>query len=292
MNSMTGFGRAEQAEAAYTCAVEIRTVNNRYNDIVLKMPHAFNALENKIRGTIQQKLRRGRIEVYVGYETLQETAKSVSFDKGLAGQYIEVLNALKEADPMISQNIDLALLAGFPGVITVTEKSADADVLWGRLEPVLNQALAQVQEARSAEGARLKKDIAFHGAQVKALLARVKETAPTAFEHSKQALRERIQKNLEDVPVDEMRLLNEIAVLADKLAVDEETARLESHLARLDELLESPEPVGRKLDFLIQEMNRETNTIGSKTDCIDISNLVIDMKSEIEKMREQVQNIE
>lgn len=292
MNSMTGYGRADLKEGNKEITVEIRSVNNRYRDIFIKSPHSYNGIEDRIRKTISNHLGRGRIEVYV--RSAGDSAQTrVICDKQLAREYLSALNELKTLDSMISQNIDLELVAKFPDVIHLSEESPDNDAMWQELEPVLLQALSQLENARHVEGEALNEDIHTHAAVLREDLEKIRELAPKQLLISQENLRQKLTEAFKETGVDENRVLAEAAVLADRLAIDEEIARLDSHLMRLQELCaETKEPVGRRLDFLVQEINREINTIGSKTDSIDIVNLVVEMKGETEKIREQVQNIE
>lgn len=292
MNSMTGYGRADLKEGNKEITVEIRSVNNRYRDIFIKSPHSYNGIEDRIRKTISNHLGRGRIEVYVR-STGDSAQTRVICDKQLAREYLNALNELKTLDSMISQNIDLELVAKFPDVIHLSEESPDDDAIWQELEPVLTKALTQLENARHVEGEALYEDIHTHAAVLREDLEKIRELAPKQLLISQENLRQKLTEAFKETGVDENRVLAEAAVLADRLAIDEEIARLDSHLMRLQELCaETEEPVGRRLDFLVQEINREINTIGSKTDSIDIVNLVVEMKGETEKIREQVQNIE
>lgn len=292
MNSMTGYGRAGLKNGNREITVEIRTVNNRYRDVFIKAPRTFNGIEDRIRSEVSDRLNRGRIEIFIRAAGGDEGGRVIC-DRKLAKSYLEALDELKRLDSMISQNIDLELLAKFPDVIRLEDEEPDCEALWLETRPVLDQALEQVCSARAVEGGALQNDILSHGQALSEGLAQIVELAPQQLEKSTKALRSRVMTALGDTGIDETRLLAETAVLADKLAVDEETVRLGSHLERLAELCaEEDEPVGRRLDFLVQEINREINTIGSKTDSIEITGLVVEMKGKAEKIREQVQNIE
>ncbi|MGI6109643.1 MAG: YicC/YloC family endoribonuclease [Eubacteriaceae bacterium] len=292
MNSMTGYGRADLKNGSREVTVEIRTVNNRYRDIFIKAPHSLNGIEDKIRKATAERLGRGRIEIFIKTSGGIDT-NHVICDTELARDYLKALDELKSLDSMISQNVDLELVAKFPDVIRMADETPDYDAIWLELEPVLTRALDQVGNARKTEGIATQADILMHGAALSRDLDKIVALAPEQLEKSTEALKNRINTALQDTGLDENRLLAETAILADRLAIDEETARLSSHLQRLSELCaDETEPVGRRLDFLVQEINREINTIGSKTDSIDITNLVVDMKGEAEKIREQVQNIE
>lgn len=292
MHSMTGYGKGELQEGDIQCSVEIKSVNSRYCDIYLKLPHILNSLDNKIRKLVQEKVGRGKVDIYVNFQDTESEMNLLHLNKDLAKTYISILNELTHLDSMIEPKINLDLLAQFPDIIQKDSEDYDEQVLWELLKPVFSEAINQLVEARQLEGNHLKADIKDHADNVKIIVSKIDNIYPVELENSISNYRERIQSLLGDISVDENRLLNEIAIMSDKLAIDEELSRLNSHINRLNELIELNEPVGRKLDFLIQELNRETNTIGSKTDSLEITNLVVDLKSELEKIREQVQNVE
>ena len=293
MKSMTGFGRQDYRDDRIDISVEIKTVNHRYKDFFIKMPRTLGAHEEKVRKTIGEVLNRGRIEVYIKFNHLGAEEKTVVFNDALATAYIDVLANLKAAHPQIEGPIQLDLVAKFPDVVTVQEEQPDDDANWLALKPVLEGALAQVSAARVREGAAMKADMAARCDTIATFTKEIEKLAPEMLTTYQENLTARITELLGDVKVDEQRLLTEVAVMADKLAIDEELTRLNTHIGRLRELLEiESEPVGRKLDFLIQELNREINTIGSKSNDVRIANIVVDVKAEIEKIREQVQNIE
>lgn len=288
---MTGYGRSDVKTGHQEVTIEIRSVNNRYRDIVIKAPHYLGGIEDKIRKYISSRLSRGRIEVFIRISG-QSDAEHVILDEKLALSYIQALEKLKSLDTMISQNIDLALVARFPDVMKVSEDTPDNEVLWEMVSPALSEALDQLEAARKAEGDNLKKDVALHQGMLQDGLEKIQQLAPEAMRKSVESLKSRIREAMKETGADEARIAQEASLLADRLAIDEEMARLDSHLKRLTTMLDTREPVGRRLDFLAQELNREINTIGSKTDCVDIIDLVVEMKGETEKIREQVQNIE
>lgn len=293
MKSMTGFGRVDFRDETADISVEIKTVNHRFKDFFIKIPRMLNPVEDRIRRTIGETIARGRIEVFIKYSALGEGAKKVVYNKALAQNYLDVLNALKQLDSMISDELDVGLVARFPDVVTVEEVPEDSDNLWEKLAPVLTEALAQVDESRRREGANLKEDIRRHLDAIKTLVDAIRLQAPAMLTAHTEELRKKVEEYTASVGMEESRILTEVAVMADKLAIDEELTRLDSHTARMTAILDKEEgPVGRKLDFLVQEMNREINTIGSKAADITISEKVVDVKSEIEKIREQIQNIE
>lgn len=292
MKSMTGFGRGESKNSNYEIVVEAKTVNSKHRDFFVKIPRSLNVIDGKIRQRAQDFINRGKLDLFISFTPLDEEHQEVLINKGLARSYVKALNDLMKLDPMIEAEIDVNALAAIPDVLKIQQAQISEEELWELIFPVLNEALEGLVAARQSEGDHLRDDLLEHTNNTNNLVAKLKETAPEAFQVSTQNLKNRINLLLEDAAIDENLILNEIAILSDKLAVDEEIARLDSHIDRLYKLLDSNEPVGRKIDFLLQEMNRETNTIGSKTDNIEMKNIVVDMKSEIEKIREQVQNIE
>ncbi|MEF9918942.1 MAG: YicC/YloC family endoribonuclease [Eubacterium sp.] len=293
MKSMTGFGRKDYRDEEVEISVEIKTINHRFRDFFLKLPRALNPVEEKIRKAISEKIVRGRIEVFIKYNELGVKNKRIVYNKALAKNYIEILNALKTLDPMINDNLDLNLIAKFPDVVCLEDENEDYEQIWQKLEPILKDALDQVNASRTREGSALHKDIATRCETIEKTVSGIAQKSPEMISKYQADLRAKILDYAEPLEIDEKRILTEVAIMADKLAIDEELTRLNSHTNRLKGILEeTDEAVGRKLDFLVQELNREINTIGSKANDIEISNLVVDVKSEIEKIREQVQNIE
>jgi uncharacterized protein (TIGR00255 family) len=293
MKSMTGFGRQDYRDEQVEISVEIKTVNHRYRDFFLKFPRALNPVEEQIRKTLSQTIARGRIELFIKFEELGTANKKIVFNRELAKSYINVLNAIKDMDSMLTDEIDVGLVARFPDVVEIAEIPGDDAANWKLLEPVLRGALDQLDASRRREGAAMKADIASHCTVVEGKVADIAALAPGVLDKAREDLRKKVEEYTQSAGVDEQRLLTEVTIMADKLAIDEELSRLNTHTARLKDLLEiEDEPVGRKLDFLVQEMNREINTIGSKIGDVDIAGMVVDVKSEIEKIREQIQNIE
>lgn len=293
MKSMTGFGRQDFQDSETEISVEIKTVNHRFCDFFIKLPRTLNPLEEKVRRTINQYIARGRIEVYIRYNETGIGSRKIILNNELAKEYVNVLHEIQRMDPIIDQTIDVGLIARFPDVIIVEEETKDMENIWSKLCPVLESALKQVDEGRTVEGSHLKKDIVERCSTIEAKTAVIAEKAPDMVRTHQDNLRRKIAEYTQSAEIDEQRLLTEVAVLSDKLAIDEELTRLASHTQRMRELVAiENEPVGRKLDFIVQEMNREINTIGSKSTDLTIANQVVDIKSEIEKIREQVQNIE
>ena len=292
MKSMTGFGKSTCRDENVSIDVEIKTVNHRFADYFIKMPKIFNALEGRIRKTIGATVARGHIELFIKYKELSVEHKGVVLNKPLAAAYLDALNSLKSMDTLISDEIPIDIFTRFPDVIDTEEKQTDADELWAQLKPVLDEALVRLDESRVNDGIAMKSDISGRCETVSSLTECIEQKAPVVFEEKRESLRQTVADYVKDAGVDEAMILNEVAVMADKLDISEEITRLKSHTTRLKTMLASNEPIGRKMDFLVQEMNREVNTIGSKCNDAEIANFAVDIKTEIEKIREQIQNIE
>lgn len=294
VRSMTGYGRGEFAAEDRKFTVEIRSVNHRYNDITVKLPRFLVSLEDRVRKKAAESIARGKTDIYITFETLSAEDVEVRLDETLALAYAEKLRHLQQLLRlmMLEDGRILEMTAKFPDVITVEKTQKEENVLWGILQPALEEALARFLEMRETEGENLKRDILQKGENIHALVAAVKERAPLVAEEYRERLNRRLEEMLGGVEIDPQRVAQEVAVFADRGCIDEEITRLESHLIQLGDILYEGGPVGRKLDFLIQEMNRESNTIASKANDIKIVQTTIALKSEIEKIREQVQNLE
>ena len=294
IQSMTGYGKGECVLYNRRFSVEIKSVNHRYKDITIKLPRVMNAYEDKMRAILTESISRGKTDVYVNYETFSQDDIKVTLNEALADAYIERLNAMDDRYAL-GEVPSLALLARFPDVLSV-EKNADTDEtaaeMWEALENALRMAVERFVAMRSREGEALKADILKKTEQIRNLVANIKERSPLIAQEYRDKLIARVQEALGDSNIDESRLILEVTIFADRSCVDEELTRLDSHLSQMGSILNESEPIGRKLDFLVQEMNREINTIGSKSNDLEITRLVVDAKSEIEKIREQVQNIE
>jgi uncharacterized protein (TIGR00255 family) len=287
IRSMTGYGSG--SGGGYT--VEIRSVNHKFLDVSVKMPRAIAALESNIKKAVSDRCSRGRFDVYVNLEAEGRPKRRFSLDSQAAGQYVGLLTELKERFGLAG-DIDLRLVSAFKDLIVEEEETPDMDEVWAALQPVLDGCLASLAGMRDREGAVLAGDISARAGVISGKLGAVEARAPQAVSEHAVKLKERIAKLAEGVTLDDDRLQQEIALLADRGDVTEEIVRGRSHLELLNRLLGSDEPAGRKMDFLIQELNREVNTIGSKASDTEIAHLVVDMKAELEKIREQVQNIE
>lgn len=291
IKSMTGYGRGESLSEDRKFTVEIKSVNHRYNDISIKLPRSMIFLEDKIRKTVSKSISRGKTDVYIGFETLSKDDICVKLNETLAQAYVEKLDILKDKFDLDGKDT-LSLVAKFPDVITVEKVQSEEDVIWDALYPALDEALKRFIEMRSVEGEALKQDIVKKADNIKLLVDGIKERAPFVVLDYKEKLTARLKELMDMVEIDEQRIATEVAIFADRGCIDEEITRLESHIVQLLDILSKGGLVGRKLDFLIQEMNRESNTIASKSNDISITNSAIELKSEIEKIREQIQNIE
>lgn len=291
IKSMTGYGRARASAGGRDITVEVRSVNNRYLDCTVKMPRAYIFAEDAMKGDVQKAVSRGKVDVFVTIDAQESDETVVAVNKTLARGYFDAVRSLGE-ELGLETDLSARELARFPDVLTVTKAELDLEQVGGEIRAVLADALAAYNAMRAVEGERLAADIRGRLDRIEALTAAVERRSPETVSEYRQKLLERMREVLESTTIDESRILTEAAIFADKVAVDEETVRLRSHLAQLREMLDSHIPVGRKLDFLIQEVNRESNTIGSKCNDIEIARCVVELKAEVEKIREQVQNIE
>ena len=291
VRSMTGYGRGEAALHGRSIVVEVRAVNNRYLDCAIKMPRAYIFAEDAMKTRVQAATSRGKVDVFVTLESTGADAVTVKVNHPVAAGYITALKELKETYQLLGM-ADLPMVARFPDVLQVEKAPENIEEAAGDICAVLDLALADFTGMREREGERLRADILARADAIEALVAKVEEQSPRTVAEYRIRLENRMREVLQNQQIEESRILTEAAIFADKVAVDEETVRLRSHLSQLRTLLSQGGPIGRKLDFLIQEFNREANTIGSKCNDLEISRYVIDMKAEIEKIREQVQNIE
>lgn len=289
--SMTGFGRGEAIGNGKRFTVELKSVNHRFGEVVLRMPKQFFSLEEKAKRVILEKVARGRVDGFVSVEQLNENIPTVKVDKALASSYYkamgELLADLDMADPVRADHI-LAL----PGVITVEHPAEDAEEWWPALEQAIREALGGLMEMRVAEGNRLKKDLLDRLGKIERLTFQIESRAPRVVEEYRARLEQRLGEWLADSTLDMNRVMTEVVIFAEKSSITEEIVRLNSHISQAVKSLTGGEPVGRKLDFIIQEMNREINTISSKSSDVQISSTVVEAKSELEKIREQIQNLE
>ena len=291
VKSMTGYGRAREMRGGRDITVEVRSVNNRYLDCTVKMPRAYIFAEDAIKTRVQQAISRGKVDVFVTIDTSGADVAVVQVNDGLAKGYYDALTKLKEMFSL-SGDITPEVLAKFPDVLTVTKAEEDEEAIAADICAVLEEALTAYNAMRTVEGEKLSQDVSSRVDTIEATVGRVEEQSPQTVEAYRLRLEAKMQEVLQSTTIDESRIITEAAIFADKVAVDEETVRLHSHIAQLRDMLQSSEPVGRKLDFLIQEVNRECNTIGSKCNDLNVARDVVNMKAEVEKIREQVQNME
>lgn len=291
VKSMTGYGRARETLNGRDITVEVRSVNNRYLDCTVKMPRSYVFAEDSIKTRVQKAISRGKVDVFVTIDTTAADVTVVSVNEALANGYYHALKQLKDAFALEGEITPVAL-AKFPDVLTVSRAEEDLEAVAADIGQVVDQALQAYNEMRAVEGQRLAEDIAGRVATIETVVAKVEERSPQTVAEYRARLSNKMAEVLQSTTIDESRILMEAAIFADKVAVDEETVRLRSHIAQLRNMLQGSAPVGRKLDFLIQEVNRECNTIGSKCNDLTIAQDVVDMKAEVEKIREQVQNIE
>jgi uncharacterized protein (TIGR00255 family) len=291
---MTGFGRSEITEGERKYIVELKSVNNRYLDINIKMPKKFNAFESAIRSELKSYMKRGKVDVYISYEDFSESESKVKYNKAIAQEYYNFLKEMSD-DFGLDNDVRISVLSRFPEVFTMEEEELDEEEVWSGIKKALDLAGTQFLESRKREGEFLSKDLTEKLSGMLENVEYITERSPQIIEEYKSKLREKIQDLLEDKQIDENRLAMEVTLYADKVCVDEELTRLRSHIEATREALkvgDDKDGIGRKLDFLAQEMNREANTILSKSTDLKISDRGIALKTDIEKVREQIQNIE
>ena len=292
IRSMTGFGHGEVSnDKNQKVTVEMKSVNHRYCDISLKLPKKLAMFEANIRNIMKEYASRGKIDIYVSYEDLSETAVSLHYNQAMAEEYMQVFKKMQE-DFNIETKITAEALAKYPEVVTIEEVQQDEEVWWELLEAALRQAAEKFVETRTIEGANLKRDLLGKLDQMAADVAFIEERSPQIIAEYRSKLEEKVKEFLEDSTIEENRIAAEVTLYADKIAVDEEIVRLQSHISSMTDVLESDESIGRKLDFMAQEMNREANTILSKSSDVDLADRAIELKTNVEKVREQIQNIE
>lgn len=292
IRSMTGFGHGEVSnDKNQKVTVEMKSVNHRYCDISLKLPKKLAMFEANIRNIMKEYASRGKIDIYVSYEDLSETAVSLHYNHAMAEEYMQVFQKMQE-DFNIETKITAEALAKYPEVVTIEEVQQDEEVWWDLLEAALRQAAEKFVETRTIEGANLKRDLLGKLDQMAADVAFIEERSPQIIAEYRSKLEEKVKEFLEDSTIEENRIAAEVTLYADKIAVDEEIVRLQSHISSMTDVLESDESIGRKLDFMAQEMNREANTILSKSSDVDLADHAIELKTNVEKVREQIQNIE
>ena len=291
IKSMTGYGRAREVLNKRDITVEVRSVNNRYLDCTVKMPRIYAFAEDAVKQHVQKAISRGKVDVFITVDASAADVAKVTVNREVAAQYAAALHELAEVCGTES-HVTPETLSRFPDVLTVTKADEDLETVSADLCVVLDKALAAYNEMRAVEGAKLAEDIGNRLVFIENYTSQVEERSPQTVAEYRAKLTARMQEVLQSTTIDQQRILTEAAIYADKVAVDEETVRLRSHVAQRRTMIASDEPMGRKMDFLIQEVNRESNTIGSKCNDVAIAQVVVGLKAEVEKMREQVQNVE
>lgn len=291
IKSMTGYGRAEFANDDLKITVEIKSVNNRYLDIGIKMPRQLGMLESSIRAELKKYIKRGKVDVYIAYEDLKEANVEVKYNSKIAGEYLGYLRQMAQ-EYGITDDIRVSNLAKFPDVFTMEEEPLNPDKLWESLRSVITEAAENFLQSRVREGEFLRNDLMGKLDEMQGHVDFITERAPGIVASYRQRLYDKVRELVADTAIEDSRILQEVTIYADKVCVDEELVRLQSHIQATREALDGSEGVGRKLDFIAQEMNRESNTILSKSNDIEVTNKGIELKTCIEKIREQVQNIE
>lgn len=291
IRSMTGYGYNKYQDEMVSVDVEIKTVNHRFCDVYIRMPKQLSCFEDKVRSLIVNRIHRGKVDVFLNCENLGEGVKKVILDKNLAREYYNAMNELAD-ELQLRDDISTSTLARFPEILRVEKKEDDSEAIWSILEQTVNGALDVLIAMREVEGEKLKASMIETCKSIENYRLKIKEREPMVIAEYKEKLTERIKELMGSDVIDESRLAMEVAIFADKCSINEELVRLRSHLDQFMNILNTEGPIGKKLDFLLQEMNREVNTIGAKANDLEITKNVIELKSEIEKIREQIQNIE
>ena len=291
MRSMTGYGMGQFQNENIYFKVEIKSVNSRYSEFNIRIPKTLIAFEDRVRKLLKEEISRGKVDVYINYNFLSQSDTKVVADAHLAGEYLKAFEDLRDELGLISE-ISLRDIYTMEGVISTISNDDDKEELWEPLKSAVTIALNQFVEARELEGAALKADFEEKLKDITACAEFIRDKAPAVIEENTKKLRENIEKNLNKDELDLQRLTTEVAIMCDKLSIDEEIVRIFSHLLQFNDIINRYNSIGRNLDFLVQELNREVNTVGSKTGDIEILNKVVELKSHIEKLREQIQNIE
>lgn len=291
IKSMTGFGRCEITESERKFTVELKGVNHRYLDVNIRMPKKLNFFETSIRNLLKQYAQRGKVDIFITYEDYSEQQVSLKYNETLAAEYLKYFKQMEETFSL-ENDIRVSTLSRYPEVLTMEEQAIDEEALWNGLKKALEGAFEQFVETRTVEGENLKKDICQKLDEMLELVSCVEERSPKIVEEYREKLEAKVKELLEDTQIEENRIASEVILFADRICTDEETVRLRSHINHMKSTLEESEGIGRKLDFIAQEMNREANTILSKANDLEVSNYAISLKTGIEKVREQIQNIE
>lgn len=288
---MTGYGRTQKILNGRDILVEIRSVNHRYYEYSSRIPRTYNYIDEKLKVLLKQKISRGKVDVNVSINNIEGKDTSVAVNKGVAEGYVSALRSVAE-ELNLKDDITLSKLIKLPDIFNVQKTPDDEEQVWNDVEEVATEAIEKFVEMREKEGIKLYNDVLEKTSLILEMVGKVEELSPITTENYRNRLYQKLNEILNGKDFDQQRIITETAIFAEKIAVDEETVRLRSHISQLVDLLESGDAIGRKLDFIVQEMNREVNTIGSKAQDLNITRLVVDMKAELEKIREQIQNIE
>lgn len=291
LKSMTGYGRTQKILNGRDILVEIRSVNHRYYEYSSRVPRTYSYIDEKLKALLKQKVLRGKVEINVSINNIEGRDSEIAINKGVAEGYVNALRSVAE-ELSLNDDITLSKLIKLPDIFNVQKTPDDEEQVWSDVADVAGEALEKFIEMREKEGEKLRADVLEKTALIIEMVGKVEELSPKTTENYRNRLYQKLSEILEGKDIDNQRIVTEAAVFAEKIAVDEETVRLRSHISQLVDLLDSGDAIGRKLDFIIQEMNREVNTIGSKAQDLNITRLVVDMKAELEKIREQIQNIE
>ena len=291
IKSMTGFGRCEVQKDSRKFTVELKSVNHRYLDVNIRMPKKLNFFETAIRTLLKSYANRGKVDIFITYEDLSQTQVSVKYNAALAAEYMKYLKQMEE-EFGLENDVRVSTLSHYPEVFTMEEQSEDEEELWNGLKEALEGAFTQFVETRKTEGENLKKDIISKLDLLSEQIGFIEERSPQIVAEYRAKLEDKMKELLADTQIEESRIASEVILFADKICTDEEVVRLKSHISHMRNTLEEKDEIGRKLDFIAQEMNREANTILSKANDIEVSDRAISLKTEIEKIREQIQNIE
>ena len=291
IRSMTGFGRCEIQSGEKKFTVEMKGVNHRYLDVNICMPKKLYFFETAIRSYLKKYIQRGKVDIFVTYEDLSEGQMSLKYNEALASEYLDYFRQMEEKFGL-ENDVRISALSRYPEVFTMEEQDVDEEEMWNGLREALDGACVQFVSARETEGEKLREDLIGKLDDMKAVVEKIEERSPQILSEYREKLEEKVKELLADTQIDESRIAAEVVLFADKICTDEEIVRLKSHIDHMKSTLQAGEGIGRKLDFIAQEMNREANTILSKANDLTVSNYGIDLKTEIEKVREQIQNIE
>lgn len=291
LRSMTGYGRSQKIINGRDISVEIRSVNHRYYEYSSRIPRTYSYIDEKLKALLKSSVSRGKVEVSVTINNIEGKDSQIAVNKGIAEGYVTALRSISDELGLVD-DLTLSKLIRIPDIFNIQKTPDDEEQIWADVSEVTAEALERFIAMRETEGERLKNDILEKADFIIERVGMVEEQSPLTVEAYRNKLYKKLSEILADKNIDEQRIITEAAIFSEKIAVDEETVRLRSHIAQLRDILESDESVGRKLDFIVQEINREANTIGSKAQDLNITRIVVDMKSEIEKIREQIQNVE